>query len=368
MAGGKDKELLDAVDWFAPCADMPQAVKSEATRKLKRRLAAWAPRVVGLLLLAILLARLDLGQVSQAIRKADLLLVTASVLLVMPLILIKTVRWQGILRSQSVQFPTWPAFLAYFGSLFVGFLTPGRLGEFVKALHVSQDCGMSTARAFSTVLADRLFDLYALLLVGGAALLTLTADPDVNGALGLIGFTVLPTLPLVMLLNARAFGWLQAFGLRFGSWGQKLFAPQGWLMQLRKGLLELTLPWLVRAAGLTVFAYGIFFSQCYLLAIALRLSIGYAQVSYAVALGSLVTLLPVSISGLGTREAAIIAYLGTAGVPVEAALAFSLLVFVTSYVAGGLMGAIAWWMKPVPLTREPLPASTAPTKVSEPKH
>ena len=62
-----------------------------------------------------------------------------------------------------------------------------------------------------------------------------------------------------------------------------------------------------------------------------------------------VTLLPISISGLGTREAAIVAYLGTIGVPAEAALGFSLLVFVTFYVGGGLMGAAAWWVKPVPL-------------------
>ena len=307
-------------------------------------------RLLGLALLAFLLWRVDTRQLGNVLYQVAPTLLVVAVLLNVPQISLKVFRWRWLLRSQQIQYGLWPASLSYFGSIFVGLLTPGRLGEFVKALHVSQDCGMSTARAFSTVLADRLFDLYALLLVGGAALLTLTADPDVNGALGLIGFTVLLTLPLVMLLNARAFGWLQAFGLRFGSWGQKLFAPQGWLMQLRKGLRELTLPWLARAAGLTILAYGIFFSQCYLLAMALGLSVGYAQVSYAVALGSLVTLLPVSISGLGTREAAIIAYLGTAGVPVEAALGFSLLVFVTFYVAGGLMGAVAWVMKPVPLS------------------
>jgi uncharacterized protein (TIRG00374 family) len=281
-----------------------------------------------------------------------------AIVLNVPQISLKVLRWQWLLRSQDIQYRLWPAYLSYFGSIFIGLLTPGRLGEFVKALHVSQDCGIPTARAFSTVLADRLFDLYALLLVGGAALLTLRGDPDVGRALGLAGLTVLLTLPLVVLLNRQAFGQLQALALRLGPWSQKLFISQGWLMQLRNGLRALTLPWLARAAGLTVLAYGIFFAQCYLLAMALGLSVGYAQVSYAVALGSLVTLLPVSISGLGTREAAIIAYLGMAGVPAEGALAFSLLVFATFYVAGGLMGAIAWWVKPVPLTGGALPTST----------
>ena len=91
--------------------------------------------------------------------------------------------------------------------------------------------------------------------------------------------------------------------------------------------------------------------RCYLLALALGLKTSFIQISFAVALGSLVTLLPISISGLGTREAAIVAYLGTAGVPAEMALSFSLLVFLTFYVAGGLMGAVAWWVKPIQIKR-----------------
>ncbi len=79
------------------------------------------------------------------------------------------------------------------------------------------------------------------------------------------------------------------------------------------------------------------------------MDVGFMQITYAAAIGSLVTLLPVSISGLGTREAAIIAYLGAQGVTSEGALGFSLLVFFTFYIAGGIIGAAAWWVKPVPL-------------------
>jgi hypothetical protein len=37
------------------------------------------------------------------------------------------------------------------------------------------------------------------------------------------------------------------------------------------------------------------------------------------------------------------------GVTAEQALGFSLLVFATFYIGGGLMGAVAWWIKPAPL-------------------
>ncbi len=43
-----------------------------------------------------------------------------------------------------------------------------------------------------------------------------------------------------------------------------------------------------------------------------------------------------------------IAYLGTAGISSEAALGFSLLVFFTFYICGGLIGLFAWLIKPIP--------------------
>ncbi len=308
----------------------------------------WLFRLLGLVLLGLLLARLDLVQVRSVLGQANGWLVALAVPLVVPLILVKTVRWQGILRAQAIHYRLYPAFLSYFGSIFIGFLTPGRLGEFVKAFHVSHDRDVPLAQGFTTVLADRLFDLYALLLVGLAALFALAEGPArLVTLVGLLGLT----LSLLALLNESLFGRLQQIGLRLGWPGRKLFQPDGWLRQIRAGLRRLTWGRLLAAAGWTVLSYFIFFGQCYLLAVALNLPVSFLQVSYAVALGSLVTLLPLSISGLGTREATMIAYLGTQQIPPETALGFSLLVFAIFYLAGGLMGAVAWWLKPLPLAR-----------------
>jgi uncharacterized protein (TIRG00374 family) len=314
---------------------------------LKRFVTAGNLRLAGLVLLAALIARLDLGEIREAIRTADASLIALAVVGVIPLILIKTVRWQGLLRAQAIRMAMWPAFLAYFGSLFIGFLTPGRLGEFIKAVHVSRDCDVPLTQAFTSVLADRLFDLYALMVVGSAALLTRA----INGQelIVLVSLVVLMVLPLAVFLNGVTFGWMQRVGLRFGAVGRRLFDAGGILPEVRAGLRQLTLARFAAAVALTIFAYGVYFGQCYLLARALDLPVGFGPVTFAVALGSLITLVPVSISGLGTREAAMIAYLDSAGVQAEAALSFSLLVFVTFYIAGGLIGALAWWIKPAPL-------------------
>ena len=307
-------------------------------------------RLIGLVLLLLLLWQTDVRQLAVVLTQVALLTLGGAILLNIPQIFLKALRWRLLLSAQRTQYGMWPATLSYFGSIFIGLFTPGRLGEFVKAMHINQDCGVPMGQAFSSVLADRLFDLYALLLVGGVALLSLTAWRDGNSVFGLVLLVLLLALPVAVFLHEGVFGRIRTLGSHLGRPGRWLFASQSWPLELHNGLRQLSLPWLLAAVGLTVLAYAIFFGQCYLLALALGLKTSFVQVSFAVALGSLVTLLPISISGLGTREAAIVAYLGAVGVPAEMALSFSLLVFVTFYVAGGLMGAVAWWLQPVPLS------------------
>ncbi|MDO8750878.1 MAG: lysylphosphatidylglycerol synthase transmembrane domain-containing protein, partial [Dehalococcoidia bacterium] len=247
------------------------------------------PRLLGFLLLGILLTRIDRGQFLTALGNAAIPLVAAAVVLNVPGILVKALRWRWMLRAQGISYGVIPSSLAYFGSIFIGLLTPGRLGEFIKAVYVSRDCGVASGRAFSSVLADRIFDLYALMIVGVAALVSLgLAD---NGVTALaIGVPVVAlVLPLLLLLNNSTFGWFQALGNRFGKLGGKLFGPEGWVVELRNGLKQLTLPWALLAVALTVLAYAVFYTQAYLLALALDINVGVVQVSYAVALGSLIT-------------------------------------------------------------------------------
>lgn len=316
-------------------------------RQVPGWLRAWGARLIGLVLLVLLLIQVDIGRLMGVLQSANPLLVLVALLTILPMMATKTMRWLLLLRSQGIVFGLRPALLAYLGSMFIGLLTPGRLGEFVKALHVSRDCNASSARAFSSVLADRLFDLVLLLAVGTAALLTLA--PSSTELLTLLVVLALFAVPLGLFLNDQVFGQVQRLAQHGGRLGQRIFAPDSWLVEMRAGMQQLSPGGLLLAAGLTVLAYLLFFGQCYLLALALGLPLSYSDVSFAVALGSLVTLLPISISGLGTREATLVAYLGTLGVAAAQALGFSLLVFATFYLGGGLLGAIAWWLKPVSL-------------------
>jgi uncharacterized protein (TIRG00374 family) len=301
-----------------------------------------------LLLLGFLIWKLDAAASFAAIRNTQPSFLIAAILLNVPQIFLKALRWRFLMLAQGIEYGISSSALAYFGSIFIGLLTPGRLGEFVKTIHVSRDCGIPSARAFSSVLVDRLFDLYALLLFGAAALFSTTQKQ--NATLLFVEAAILLVVPLLAILHRGTFERLQALAAKAGKFGVKLFGEGSWLQELRAYLITLRWSHILIALVFTASAYALFFSQCYLLALGMNLRVSILTICFAVSLGSLVTLIPISISGLGTREAAMIAYLGRHGISPELSLGYSLLVFVTFYLAGGLIGAIAWLIKPVPLT------------------
>ncbi len=65
------------------------------------------------------------------------------------------------------------------------------------------------------------------------------------------------------------------------------------------------------------------------------------------AISNLISFIPISISGLGTRDATLIYLFSLISLKPELAVSYAFLVFITFFVCGGLMGAVAWWIKPL---------------------
>lgn len=304
-------------------------------------------RIVGSLLLVYLLTQVDLERFTTTVFQTSWLIVPA-LLMNFPMLLLKVLRWKILLRGQGVQYGLWPAILAYLGSIYLGMLTPGRLGELVKALHVTKDCKVSSGKAFSSVLVDRIFDLYLLLGVGSLALI-LAAEGN--------WWTFLSVVVVILGLTGSLalFIWDSAFTIVVNLIGRlsdriaKIFGPDSWVNDLRQGLRGLSVNSLATGIILTLGSYIFLFCQTYLVALAIGMDISLVSISCAYALGSLVTLLPLSVGGLGTREATIVAYLGGLGIDPETGLGFAFLIFVNFWVTSVLLGFFCWLIKPLPM-------------------
>ena len=110
------------------------------------------------------------------------------------------------------------------------------------------------------------------------------------------------------------------------------------LVSVRRVLFGRTAP-VILGLGLTVLALTIFVIWCIGRAQGLMLPIREAAVLFAVVLG--IGLVPISISGWGVRELAVVALLGRHGLAPEQALLFSVC-FGLVVAVGSLPGGVAW--------------------------
>jgi uncharacterized protein (TIRG00374 family) len=98
---------------------------------------------------------------------------------------------------------------------------------------------------------------------------------------------------------------------------------------------------------ITILSYNIFFFQNYLLAHAIHLEISFFSIAPIISITMLIGYIPISIGGLGTREAILILLFQQIGHSAEEALGFAVLFNLVYIGFGGLMGFGVWWLFPL---------------------
>lgn len=304
----------------------------------------WLIRLFGILLLIFLLTRVDLSSIASAITKVNLWYLAAVIVLTPPGIFLRSWRWQFLLKMQGITYPLRQAFLACLSGFYLGLATPGRLGEFAKVLYLTDDKELPFGKAFSSVLVDRLFDIYLLVIVGGFGLISFSP----------LGETILAVIVLLLLLAISLLILSRRIGQRLIGvvYKAKILSRfkgriDTFVDQFYWGVEGLTGRKLVFPLLLTLAAYATLFSQCYLLALSLNLPLSFFYVAICMAVATLVALIPVSVCGIGTRDITLIALFSLQGIAYESALSYSLLVLFTLYIFTAVMGAIAWQTKPI---------------------
>jgi uncharacterized protein (TIRG00374 family) len=311
--------------------------------------ADWATtsrlRYLGFVAFAFLIWYVGPRNLFQALAGTNLSYLLAALVLNLPLIALKTWRWQVLLLGAGIRLPFVAASRAYAASIFLGCLTPGRLGEFVKAAYVSQNVQVEVGKALPSVFIDRLFDLYFLLMLGLIGLFHYSLASEV-GSLWSLVLLVVALFALPALLSAPWLGhWLRrspAIGNLKDSWRETL-------LEIHGQLAALTTATLARGFGLTSLAYLVFFFQCQMGAWATGVEIPFVDLVLVMSVTNLLTFLPVSISGIGVRDLSLIVLLGRFGIGRAQAVAFSLAILVIFYGGGILLGSICWVWEPVKL-------------------
>jgi glycosyltransferase 2 family protein len=125
--------------------------------------------------------------------------------------LVRFVRWQYYLRVLGLKVPSGESLLVFLGG-FALTVTPGKLGEAIKALLLRESRGIPAARTAPIVIAERFTDLVGLLLLAAVGAFSFEVDrrflvaSTVVIVVGLVIVSIAPLARMVLGLCARVPG------------------------------------------------------------------------------------------------------------------------------------------------------------------
>jgi uncharacterized protein (TIRG00374 family) len=135
-------------------------------------LLVWGSAGVSLLLLFILLRKIDIHSLGVALARLDVYYLTAAILFTFASYWLRALRWRYLLiQERPIKFSSlYPAtVIGYMANN----LFPARLGEFIRAWVLAEREKLQAPAVFASLVIDRLFDGFSVMLMLAWVLLTL---------------------------------------------------------------------------------------------------------------------------------------------------------------------------------------------------
>jgi uncharacterized membrane protein YbhN (UPF0104 family) len=290
--------------------------------------------VVSLGVLSWLAWRMDWGRLVHAFAQLHLEFWAAAVLLYLVTQLVSGWRWQLLARPLGFGGSVWKFTSLYFVGMFFNLLLPTSVGgDVVRAWYLDNRPGQRLHSMLS-VLVDRASGLILLIVI---ACVAVSVAPS----------TLPPwTVWSVWSTAACAFVGLAALPL-LAHWGSRFARLRESIDSCR---LYLRYPLLLLGTSILSFlVQGANVVLVWLLGRALEAPVPGSYYWILVPMVSLITLLPISMNGMGIREGSTVLFLAPFGVPRDTAVCLAILwfsVYTAVSVVGGCLYLLGWYPRP----------------------
>jgi hypothetical protein len=293
--------------------------------------------IIGILLLIYILTTIDTEEILIIFTSINPIYSLISFLAIIPIVLLTSIQWQFVLKKHKIHISRIYSIKNILIGYFYGFITPGGLGAYTRALYLSEKSGASLPKCISNILVFNSIDFITLLLLGAIGGLLFSSRYPY------LFLVILVVLILVILLfvfflkkeTSKVFFKRLLESQIFSSVKNKLDAPIDAFYEDLPSFRDLVIPFFI-----SVFGWIIRFSEFYIIAHLFKVDVPYLYFILIIAMANVVATLPVTIYGLGTRDATLIAlFFSMFAVAPSRILSLSLFWFVLVWLFPSIIGA-----------------------------
>ncbi|MGD1005065.1 MAG: lysylphosphatidylglycerol synthase transmembrane domain-containing protein [Methanoregulaceae archaeon] len=310
---------------------------------------------IGIVIFIFILYRINLSDILTILLKTNIPLLFLAISLNFIAVVPKALKWKIIVNSQKKAFSLIESIKAFFVGFAFSTLTPAKVGDFIKVFYIS-DKDYRVGKALSTIVIDRLIDIVLLLSLALIGIYTFSILFHIEilsiGTLVIIAISLI--LGFYIMLNKEI---LSAILRPFFNF----FVPKQLKDKISDYYHDFFIGLSIYFSDRQCFFSSIFigivswippFLYAYVLALSIGINVDIFFFVLVIPIISLLDLLPISISGIGTRDIALIFLFGLKGIAPEQAIAFSLIYLFLSYWLIALIGAAIWLKYPIKIGNE----------------
>ncbi|HET6349333.1 MAG TPA: lysylphosphatidylglycerol synthase transmembrane domain-containing protein [Candidatus Krumholzibacteria bacterium] len=315
-----------------------------------RRFVTFLMPMVGFAVFAFIVYRAGPGRILSALSGIDWRGVLWAPLLILVIMTVRGARWRYVIQSLGIEYSLRRSTVVWVIGFFASAVTPAKAGDVVRAFYLRNDTGRPLGEAFLTIFVDRLWDIAFVLVAGAVSVLVFSAR-----------YMRVPSAPLVVA-GVLVLGAAAVVATR-REWVRLLVKPMASVLIPARFRDRLSMNFNtfydalrvhgsrpVRAvvmAAYTLVCWMLIFALAIYVARLLSLPVRPAYIVLIMPIVTLVELLPVSVSGLGTRDAAVVFFFSVVGTGAAQAVGFSIVYVLIGTYLTALAGFLLWLRHPV---------------------
>jgi uncharacterized protein (TIRG00374 family) len=272
----------------------------------------WLTKALGLVIAAVIYLQLDIETTWSRISNLAQDWLWMSALASILTVVVRGIRWHLMLTSFGYTNKIGRTILVQFSGTALGAVTPGKLGELTKIAYLETNHNDRRSGLLLSTLTERVFDLAALLMCG---LIIMLAVVDRNSDT--------PSLIVELILLVVGLMAIGSIGWKKRKFLLEMLAGLANKLSARQVAIRLTsVGEILHSIGrkdmavlflFSMLAWGGYFVTFAFVVRALGVEIDFFNLSFCAVFTALTVTIPISVAGIGTREAALIYTFGIFG-------------------------------------------------------
>ncbi|HHH77754.1 MAG: hypothetical protein DRN33_04645 [Thermoplasmata archaeon] len=293
--------------------------------------------LIGIAIFVYIVSGIGADNIIDALGRINPLILLLSLSIFIPRITISTYRWKMIAHMQGIDVDLPTLIKLNLIGLFYGTVTPLWLGDWIRIPYLREESNAPFGKCTSNIFIDQIMEFSSLFILAIAGSILLFGRFHSLFFILFSFFAVFVSVAIFLKDKRRG---KKLFNVLYKIVVPKKFRPfmedeLNVFYDDMPPLKSLFVPLLI---GIS--AYLLYFTQIYLIALSFSIDIPFTTFILVYPVASLIGLIPITISGFGTREAALIRIFSIYGVPDSITVAISLSGYIITMIIPAVIGGI----------------------------